>query len=343
MPFLKNTWYVAGWASEVKPDASLGRKLLNTSLIFWRDESGAVRAAKDYCPHRFAPLTKGEVRNGKLICGYHGLEFGGAGACIGNPHNDASLPRNANLETFPVVEQYSLLWIWFGEPANADPALIPDFHFFTPSAYFVGENYLHVKAPYELEIENIMDLSHIQFLHPTTLGSGGVSSGEYKAFREGDTVWSIRTTTNDVMPDFMYEVTHIPHGTRCDRWIDVRWNAPACMALFGGAVPHGAPRPEKELVGQIHAFTPETENTTHYFFGLSFPREMGEIGGQLASEQIKALSVPFETEDSPMLEAQFLNMQEFQKGGGYPVILGGDAGGVIARGLLKRMIDAEAG
>jgi len=92
-------------------------------------------------------------------------------------------------------------------------------------------------------------------------------------------------------------------------------------------------------VGQVHCFTPETQHTTHYWFGIAFPRALGDVGRQMAEDRIEWLKVPFETEDLPMLEAQEQNMNEF--GDQRPVLLSGDSGGVKARRILDRLIAAE--
>ena len=77
------------------------------------------------------------------------------------------------------------------------------------------------------------------------------------------------------MPDFLYAAMDIPPGTPVDRWIDVRWNAPANMLLLVGAVPTGRPRSEGRETALPHLFTPESETTTHYWFAFPMPRAMG--------------------------------------------------------------------
>jgi vanillate O-demethylase monooxygenase subunit len=133
--------------------------------------------------------------------------------------------------------------------------------------------YLHVRSSYVLEIENILDLSHIAYLHPTTFGSGGVSKGEFESSQEGEVVWSKRATFDDLVPDSLADATGVPRGASVDRWMDVRWNAPANMMLYGGGVAAGKPRSEGRGV-----------------------------------RQADWLKVPFETEDLPMLEAQQVNL-----------------------------------
>jgi phenylpropionate dioxygenase-like ring-hydroxylating dioxygenase large terminal subunit len=274
-------------------------------------------------------------------CGYHGLAFNSRGECVLNPHGNGAIPRSARVTPYPLVEQHSLLWIWMGDVAAADPALIPDFGFQDPETSYVGKRYLCAAANYLLEVDNIMDLSHIQFLHPTTLGSGSVAQGHYETKQEGDAVWSKRTTQAEIMPEFLYRAMNIEVNTPVDRWIDVRWNAPANMALYAGATPCGQARSAGMSSSQAHVFTPETASTTHYWFSFAIPKQVGPAAEQIVEQQIDGLKVPFTTEDLPMLEAQQQNMGDAEFWSLNAVLLASDGGGVLARRVLERRIRDE--
>ena len=337
MKYLRNTWYVAAWTAELGERQILSRRLLDEPVILLRETSGAVRALADRCPHRQAPLRLGTFDGEVVQCGYHGLAFSGLGECVRNPHG--AVPRAARVKSYPLADRHGMLWIWMGDPAAADTASIPDFSFQDPAEFYTGQRYLHVRSNYVLEIENILDLSHIAYLHPTTLGGGGVSKGEFECLQEGDVVWSKRATFEDHVPDSLADAMGVPRDALVDRWMDVRWNAPANMMLFGGGVLAGKPRSEGRGVRQAHCFTPETATTTHYWFGICFPRSMGELGAQLAEEQAERLKVPFETEDLPMLEAQQANISS--GGGRRSFLLYGDAAGVRTLRVLDRLIETE--
>jgi phenylpropionate dioxygenase-like ring-hydroxylating dioxygenase large terminal subunit len=339
--FLRNAWYVAAWAGEVGEGQLLNRTYLDEAVLLFRDRAGVAHALADRCPHRAAPLHLGKHCGDTVQCGYHGLQFDARGACVHNPHPPGNLPKAAQVRRYPLEERHSFLWIWMGAESRADAGLIPDFSFQDPATHFVGKRYLKPRVSYLLEIDNIMDLSHIEFLHPTTLGSPEVSRGRYAAETIDDCVWSKRSTANEIMPDFLYRARGIAPGTRCDRWIDVRWHAPANMALFAGAVPSGEPRNSSPGVSQSHVFTPETSSSSHYWFGIAFPKAMGERGAQMAEEQIDGLKYPFEHEDLPMLEAQQSNLSAAASADENEVLLSVDAGGALARRRLFKLIAQE--
>ena len=321
MAFLKNTWYVAAWDEELKPGVMLHRVLLNESIVMFRDSKGAVHALRDRCPHRFAPLHLGKFDGDTVQCGYHGLKFNGAGECVHNPHGP--IPRAARAHAYPSAEKHSLIWVWMGDTAKADDSLIPDFSFQDPEKSFVGKEYLHVRSGYLLEIDNILDLSHTEFMHATTLGSSGISKGSYECKQDGLRIWSNRLTAAEIMNDELCDAMGVPRGVPVDRWINVRWDAPANMAIFAGAVASGRPRSEGRDTPGAHCFTPESDTTTHYWFSLCFPRSLGEHGAQMAREQIKYVKAPFLLEDLPMLEMQQQNIGDTDFWSLKPVLLPG--------------------
>ncbi len=341
MKFLRNAWYVAAWDEEVKAGELFARTLLNEPVLFFRDESGAVQAIHNRCPHRFAPLSEGKLCGSHVRCPYHGLEFDGDGSCTHNPHGDGTIPRAAKVKAYPVIEKYSVIWIWMGEASLADENLIQDFSCMDPSRFYVAKRYLHAQANYVLESDNILDLSHIQYLHPSTLGSSDVSRAITSIEQDGNTVWSYRQTVAEIMPDFLYGAMGIPHGIPVDRWIDVRWDAPANMLLLAGAVATGHPRTEGRETPLPHLFTPETDTTTHYWFSFPIPREMGQMGENIAEQQVSALNEPFSKEDLPMLEAQQRMIGDADFWSLKPILLPGDAAAIRARRVLDKLITDE--
>jgi vanillate O-demethylase monooxygenase subunit len=338
MTFLKNAWYVAAWSAEVQTGSLLARRLLDESVVIYRDDDGRAHALTDRCPHRFVPLSMGRLVDNVVQCAYHGLRFDGSGACVHNPHGP--VPKAARVRSFPRVERYGALWIWTGDAALADDAMIPEFDFLVPEHWYAGTGYMTIDGGYELEMDNILDLSHIEFLHPL-FASEAVSRADVKSSQEGETVWSRRYIRDDTPPPFIYEAFNVPQGSPVDRWLDVRWNAPALMALWAGGVAAGRPREEGISVPQAHLFTPESTSRTHYFYSISFPRALGPAGEAMARENVELLRQPFEQEDKPIIEAAARAMDGAEFWSLKPVLLRGDEAAVRARRILEKRIAAE--
>lgn len=341
MRAVKNIWYMAAWAEEVEQGNLFHRKLLDNHVLFFRDSSGTAKAIGNRCPHRFAPLHMGQLVGDAVECAYHGLQFGADGKCVLNPHGNGAIPKAAQVPAYPVTERYDIIWIWFGDAEQADPALIPDFPILNPDEYAVGHGYLKANAHYELESDNIMDLSHIEFLHPL-FSTEAVRRGKTESSQEGNVVWSKRFITDDHLPPFLEEIFGLEPGEAVDRWLDCRWQAPALIELYSGATRAGRPREEGRNAPSIHFFTPETETTTHYFYGMCCPLAAGPGALEIARQQTEALRQPFEEEDLPIIEAQQEMIGEADFMSLRPLLLPGDAGAGRARRVIAKMLADEA-
>jgi phenylpropionate dioxygenase-like ring-hydroxylating dioxygenase large terminal subunit len=341
MAFLHNAWYVAAFSKEVSSHAPFSRTLLNRPVVLYRDERGEIVALDDRCPHRFAPLSRGRVVEGAIECPYHGLRFASTGRCVLNPHGDGRIPAAAEVRRYPTRERYGAIWIWPGNPELADTAPLREFGFLEPERYFTGEGYLLTRANYQLSADNLLDLSHFQYLHPNTLGSDTMARGTLRSSEDGDKVWVRRQASAELLQPFVAEGFAVSPGKRADRELDVCWEPPGLLTVIVRVRETGAP-PEATRIGiSAHWLTPETESSTHYFFALGLPREAGEEGRLLVQTSVEGLMVPFRDEDLPMLEAQqrALGSREFWAMA--PVMLSIDAGAIRARRIMERLIANE--
>lgn len=341
--FLKKCWYMIGWSDELEHGRLLARRIANEPVVLHRDANGVAHALRDRCPHRFAPLHLGTIVDGKLQCAYHGLQFDMEGRCVHNPHGDGKIPPRSNVRHFPLIEKARSLWVWLGAAEEADPTLLPDLDALDSETHFVGRGYLHAKANYLLEADNIMDLGHIQYLHSGTLGSSGISGAEIAIEQKGRTIWSRRQTKAEDLPAFAAKALGLPLGLPVDRHLDVRWDPPASMMIFVSAKLSG--QPDEQARGRMVAnvFSPESDGTTHYWFAVSYEKSaLGADGQAIATKATDDLSIPFLTEDLPMIEAveRSMNGEEFWSL--RPLILPSDAGAVRARRVLAKLIRDEA-
>lgn len=168
MQFIKNIWYVAAWDYEVEAGKAAARTIAGEPVALFRDSKGKIFALEDRCPHRHAPLSLGRIEGDELRCMYHGLKFAKSGQCTHLPAANAP-PANMNVRSFPVVEKSGWIWIWLGAPDKADPALIPDAWGIDNPAYKMETGALDYAADYQLINDNLCDLSHVDYVHETTL------------------------------------------------------------------------------------------------------------------------------------------------------------------------------
>ena len=169
---LKNAWYVCAWDDEIGPEP-LQRWICGEPIVFWRRRDGSPAALADRCPHRDAPLSLGRVVGDDIRCGYHGLVFDASGRCVAVPGGDR-VPEGARTRSYPVIERWGWAFVWTGDPARADPALLPDYHWKGDPAWVGKGETLHVRAHYGLLRDNLLDLTHAHYVHRQTLATDGV-------------------------------------------------------------------------------------------------------------------------------------------------------------------------
>lgn len=337
MSYLRNCWYVAAWPEDVGPQG-LARTLLETPVFLMRDAGGTAHALLDRCPHRFAPLSAGVVTGGEVTCRYHGLAFAGDGRCVRNPHGPVLAALT--VPSFPLVERHRALWIWLGDAALADPALIPDLAFLgdAPDTAF-NNGYLHGAAHYQLYVDNILDLSHTDYLHPDTLGGGSITRTRGKVEQLASGAISIKWDCPDDEPPPLVRSKLPPGVTRADSWTHVEWHAPAVMKLVNGAVPTGAPRDGPGISTNVHIMTPEGPRSTHYFFASTrnYAVDDAELNETIGVTRARI----FATEDEPMIAAQQARIGDAEFWSLKPALLRIDEGAVTVRRRLDALIAAE--
>ena len=161
----------------------LGRTICNERMVFFRGPEGKVAAVEDFCPHRGAPLSLGKVCDGKLVCGYHGLEMGCEGKTVHMPGQRVrGFPA---IKSYAVIERYGFVWVWPGDQSQVDAALMPNFEFFDNPEWAYGGGLYHVKADYRLMIDNLMDLTHETYVHANSIGQPEIDETPCKTTVEG--------------------------------------------------------------------------------------------------------------------------------------------------------------
>jgi vanillate O-demethylase monooxygenase subunit len=335
MTFLRNAWYCAAWSREVA-DKPLGRTLLEEKVVLYRKQDGGLVAIGDVCPHRFAPLHAGPVTGDAIACRYHGLQFGPDGACVHNPH-DTRISPAMRVKAYPLVERYGVAWIWMGDAALADDALIPDFSVHVDPGFRTVEGLIYVKGSYQLVCDNLLDLSHTQYLHPLLIQSGGETSHGLE--QEGETVLQTVKGRNSKLGGFQQFLW--PDGPeRIDSHGGLRWDAPGNMLLTINSTAVGGRPGEGILAYGLELATPETETTCHYFW--SFDRNFRRDEEGLDEALRAGVSSVFENEDAWIIGEVQANMGEATDLLALkPVILPSDACAIRARLITADKLKRE--
>jgi phenylpropionate dioxygenase-like ring-hydroxylating dioxygenase large terminal subunit len=145
--------------------------LLDDHVVAFRDENG-VAAFRDLCVHRGAALSLGWVREGTLVCPYHGWQYDRTGACVKMPSRpaDAPIPATARAIAYRVQEKYGLVWVAMDEPSDEVPLFPGDVYDGPEWTSFIS--YREVwKTSAARACENFMDFSHFPYVHDGLLGT----------------------------------------------------------------------------------------------------------------------------------------------------------------------------
>jgi phenylpropionate dioxygenase-like ring-hydroxylating dioxygenase large terminal subunit len=338
MSFYQNTWYAAAWSHEIG-DELFSRTILNQEILLFRDEAGRVSAIADICPHRFAPLHLGRKIGDAVECGYHGLRFDGTGACVHNPHGDGRIPKACRVRSYPVLERYGAVWVWPGAPARSDPAALPDFGYLVQPQHKTIFGAILVRAHYELLNDNLMDASHTQFIHADMLGSDAFKRSAHEVIRDGLAIESDYRLPAGPIPAayrmYFSDPEQPVNYSACFRW------HPASLVrnTVSIAPAGGSADPPIQRIGS-HFMTPETDNSTHYFFAhtRSFRLDDQAIDDQIRGWQRTGLA----EQDGRMIEA----VQKAMAGRDFeslqPVLFAIDPAAVRVRQALKKLIRQDA-
>jgi vanillate O-demethylase monooxygenase subunit len=337
-PFPLNAWYAAAWDVDLK-HALLPRTICGKHVVMYRQSNGRVCALEDACWHRLVPLSKGRLDGDTLVCGYHGLKFNSQGRCTYMPSQETINP-SACVRSYPAVERHRFIWLWMGDPALADPALVPDMHWNDDPAWAGDGKTIHVKCDYRLVVDNLMDLTHETFVHGTSIGNDHVAEAPFD-FTHGDrTVTVTRWMRGIEAPPFWAAQLQKPGPV--DRWQIIHFQAPGTVNIDVGVAPAGTGAPDGNRSQGVNGFvlntmTPETDTTCHYFW--SFVRNYRTTEQKLTTEIREGVSGIFR-EDEIILEAQQRAMNENPDRTFYNLNI--DAGAMWARRVIDRMVARES-
>ena len=340
MNYLRNAWYVAA-LSEAVTTTPIKRVILDEPVVLYRTETGTPVGLSDRCPHRFAPMHMGTVKGDCIECPYHGLRFGPSGKCEHNPHGDHKIPQAAKLKRYAVQERDGLVWIWGGDAAQADPSKLLDLTAFFGHGTLapVSGDYV-LNAHYELVLDNLLDLSHAPFLHPTTLADpASLKTLRVEMKQDGDTVWAYHHFPDSpAAPQF--KPFWQSQDPLCDGHAHMRWDPPGSLQLDVGVTERGRPEAEGLYIHMVHMLTPISMNQTRYTWIAA--RNFLQYNNEVSQAMQAQINHAFMNEDEPMIEAVANNMGTHDLFSLSPVLLPADASGVRARRILKMRIEQEA-
>ncbi len=285
-PLVYNAWYIGAWSVELD-DGPVARKIMNEDVVLYRSGDGTAAALEDRCCHRGVKLSLGCAVEKGIMCGYHGLVFDAEGKCVDNPGEKPH--PSFMVKSFPVVERQKFVWIWMGDPALADESKIIDFpyHDMEDEYNFHFARY-DMSANYMFMMDNLMDLTHLGYVHTSTIGGNPQEHDDAELITERTengakyTRWMMNSTPP---PSFQKVVGF---EGQVDRWQNFEYIAPASVLQWGGGHDAGTggrenrDKPGGMVVRLFHHATPADDVNFHYFFSTAIRGEAYDGAGNVA-------------------------------------------------------------
>lgn len=341
---VRNRWYIAAFSTEISRDP-IERKLLGLPVALYRKESGDPVAMYGLCPHRYYPLAKGKLQGDSIVCGYHGFVFDADGKCSEIPSQGTG--AGFCQPTYPIVEKGPLCWIWMGDTDTCDPALIPpyeDFGLDQPGWRYSSPNYFHVSGRAQLLIDNLMDLTHLPYVHHHI---GGGEAMKKTPIVEEERSVSYRNSRTYKVPFTPFHEHVFGSEARFDGVSEaisltdfygpefIKTSLPITLSVNGSAdVPSGL---GSLLI--LHGITPETENSTHYF---GFSTRNFRIDSAELDEFQRQSDCTIRQQDVDAIEAVERDLDEAAQRQ-RELLVKADGPAVKVRRKIQAMLEAEQG
>ncbi len=332
----ENAWYVAAFSREVQGNVLLARKFLGTPVVMYRKADGSPVALEDSCAHRKLPLSFGHIQDDQVVCGYHGMTFAPTGKCTYIPGQER-IPAAACVRPFPLVERHKLLWIWMGDASLADESRIPALNWMSDPDWVASEGYTPLQADYRLLIDNLLDLSHVAFVHGRTIGNVAVAESPIKVTEVDGVLKVHRDVVGAMPPPFFAYIGR--YRKEIHRWHTVNFTLPSICAIeIGSSALHEGDGRGTITGCVLHLITPETEESSHYFW--AFTRNFAQDDDSL-TEYIRENVGRTHDEDKVVVELQHQALTTDQRDNPVSVAIAADGGALRGRKMLGEMLERD--
>jgi vanillate O-demethylase monooxygenase subunit len=248
------------------------------------------------------------------------------------------IPPQARVKAYPVAARNKWVFVWMGDPAKAEERLLPDNFSNDHPDWRNRPGYLHYDTPYLLICDNLLDFTHLSYVHAKTLGGSAEiarARAEVETLERGVRV--SRRVPGVPPPPYYAKIRRF--GGNVDRWFVYDFLFPGTLLMSSGGKPAGQPDPDPAnsvLLHSCQTLTPETDGTTHYFFQQSHRADAGDAS---VTEGIYQSLVTAFNEDRDMITAQYAAIRRDPGAAMLPLAI--DAALVRYRRLLEEAIAAE--
>lgn len=336
-PLIRNAWYVAARSDEISRNL-MARTLLGTSVLLYRTEAGEAVALSNRCAHRSFPLSEGKLEGDTVVCRYHGLRYDATGQCIAIP-SQAQPPGKIGVRRYPTVERGPFVWFWPGNPDLAGESLLPHPDWLGHRDWDIQIGYVNVRGSYVHLHENLLDLSHLSFLHEKTFGTPEYAATPTETKIDGNDIQVWRHVPC-VLPA-LYAKPLGWEGMKAIRHSGSQFVSPA-LHVNTGIFENTELPPEQQtpapMVKVAQIITPENNDRVHYYYAFcrNFALDEPDVGAFM----LKGFTAAF-SEDVYALEHITAMHEQADPAQFYEIDIAADRAGLHMRRYLKTLADQE--
>lgn len=315
---LSQNWFPVAAASSIAA-GPVAVTLLDVALVVYRT-GGAIRVARDVCPHRSVPLSMGKVVGDDLICAYHGLHYGPDGQCRRIPSQpDIKPPSRFRLTLFPAVERYGLVWTCLS-PSEGEPN-IPAFpEWDSPGVQSILLPHVDIAASAGRQVEGFIDVAHFAWVHTASFADADDAAVPN---------YETRFTDYGLQAEYWSMVNNYPKALRHLNPPGFRW-----LRLFDVYPPFAAKLtvhfPEEGRIWILNLASPVSARKTRLF--VPWARNFDQ---DAPIEDVRAFNAQIFAEDQAIVERQ--DPAEIPLQGDAEFHFAADRTSVGYRRLLKNM------
>uniref|UniRef100_A0A0N5AQU7 cholesterol 7-desaturase n=1 Tax=Syphacia muris TaxID=451379 RepID=A0A0N5AQU7_9BILA len=176
LPIYPNGWFCIALSSDIKPKEVKRIYFLGQQLTLIRSEEGKVHLVDAFCPHLGASFNVGGrvVDKNCIQCPFHGWVFSGeTGKCTRIPYNKGSVPEQAKVAVWPVVERNNHVYVWYHCDGEEPQWEVPEVEEISNGKWtYKGRTEHEVRCHIQEIPENGADIAHLGYLHLAAANEG---------------------------------------------------------------------------------------------------------------------------------------------------------------------------
>ncbi len=274
-----NFWYPMALSSELT-ETPIRSRALGHNFALFRDTDGNAHCLADVCAHRGGSLGSGKLKGDCVECPYHGWRYNGAGQCEHIPTlaKGGKIPSRARVDSYPLEERYGLVFAFLGDLPEQERPPIMALKQWDKEGWSVTSLVYDWDASFERVIENGLDATHTEFVHPSAGLEGNFNPDDVLSQGLVESPWGSAYQMDT-------ETVEIEHGHEgaSHQWTFLTFKTPQFAGKF-----------------RFYSFVrPIDANSVRRY--LFHARDF-QLGEKMDTELVKT-TLAFEKEDRPVIEA----------------------------------------